>query len=137
MDLQSSSRELGSNILEQAREGTVVYDVNDQVLGHVDDLYLGASSEQLNERGEGSATAPSRSAPGDSLADHIASAFAPNNLPEELRAHLLHEGFIRIKTGPGSERLYALPRHIVSVTRDRINLNTDRFHLIKNSYDEG
>ncbi len=133
---QSFSRDLGSNILAQVRQGMAVYDAMNKKVGTVDDLYLGASSEKLNQEGEGAATAPSRTSQKDTLVRDIAKVFAPNDMPEVLRDRLLRSGFIRIHTGLLGGHLYALPEQVTSVSGDRIQLNVNRDRLIKSSYNE-
>ncbi len=132
MVTQSFDQGMTDSVLTHIREGMVVYDRNDQYLGKVESLYMGASTPAENERGEGAATAPDPDMRDDTLVDDIAKVFAPDDIPEVLRKRLLHDGFIRVDTaGLFAADRYALPEQIASVTGDRVRLRVSRDELIK------
>src|SRR5689334_18105257 len=118
---QAFSKDTGNNIISKVKEGMEVYDSEGKRLGKVEDLYFGASTPTANERGTGSATAPTQGVAGDEFFQDIGLAFTADNLPEELKQRLLREGYIRVGgEGLFSSARYILPDQVASVSDDRV-----------------
>jgi hypothetical protein len=129
---QTFDHNLGRDALLHIREDMEVYDANNKMVGTVEDVYLGGSSDEALARGEGPATMRDPDLAGDSLFEDIAEVFAPDDLPEVLRARLLREGFIRIDgAGLFAADRYVTPSQIASVSGDRVMLKATRDQLIK------
>lgn len=125
--------ELGSHILERVHEGMTVVDRENQELGKVVQVFMGATSERADARGEAAATAPDIDVrEEDSIIENLAEAIAPvDEVPEVLRARLLRHGFLRIDTGLFSGDLYAMPDQIARVTDDGVLLRVSGNELIE------
>lgn len=122
-----------NTILNQVREGMRVCDNTGQDIGSVRQVFLGAVSEQTNEKGRGPATAPDPGWRDESLVDNLTEAFSADDpLPEALRGRLLRHGFIRIDTsGVFTSDRYALPDQIDSVSDDCVRLRLAKDELIE------
>jgi len=124
-------RDTNNYILTTVKEGMDVYDWEGKKIGTVSDVYMGESSPQANERGEGAVTPSNRDTGGDTLIENVARVFAGDELPEVLRGRLLRSGFIRMNTGGlFSKALYILPDQIDQVAGPRIDLRVMRDQLI-------
>ena len=120
-----------STILNEVHEGMPVCDNTGQEIGNVRTVFLGAVSEETNDRGGGPATAPDSGPGNETLLDYLAEAFADEPLPEVLRDRLLRHGFIRIDTrGLFSSDRFALPDQIESVSEECVRLNLKKDELI-------
>lgn len=121
-----------NSILNQVHEGMRVCDRNSNDIGTIRKVFLGSVTEEMNERGEGPATAPDHQMRDDNLVDNLAEAFsAQDPLPESLRGRLLRHGFIRIDTsGLFESDRYALADQIESVSEDCVRLRLAKDELI-------
>lgn len=109
-----------------------VYDRENDKVGAVRSVHLGAVSAEDDKRGMGSATTTAEETAGSSLLEDFARAFAPDTVPEPVRARLLRHGFIRIDTtGLFAADRYAMPEQIASVSDDRVTLRVTREELMK------
>lgn len=120
-------------LLTSIREGMEVYDSRGDKVGTVEDLYFGASSDEMDNHGVGAATAPDPSLRENNLVDDIAAGiFGGDDLPEEMRKRLINEGFIRIDAANlfGRDR-YVLPEQINRVHNDHVHLNVPGDQLLK------
>lgn len=121
-----------NSILNEIHEGMRVCDRDDNEIGTVRRVFLGAVTEETNGQGGGPATAPDPDMRDDSLVDNLAEAFAGDPLPEVLRARLLHAGFIRIDThGLFASDRFAMPEQIASVSEDCVRLRLTKDELDK------
>jgi hypothetical protein len=134
MQQQGTGRSDANALLQRVHEGMEVYDLEDEKLGEVDQVYFGEVSTTADEFGMGSATEGSTytGTTGDSLLHDLAEVFdADEDLPETVRGRLLRQGFIRIEGGLfGSDR-YIMPDQIASVSKDAVRLSVHRDNLIK------
>jgi hypothetical protein len=96
-------------------------------------VYLGAVTEEEEERGLGPATVSSPEKSEHSLIEDFMNAVSPHDpVPDPLRQRLLRHGFIRINTsGLFAADRYAMPDQIASVADDRITLHVMREDLMK------
>ncbi len=142
-----ADKNLTDSVLLQVHDGMHVFDRNGKEAGKVDGVYLGEVNEQLNERGEGAATAreqrdvhtpvitplnanmPSQTGVGGVIPP--VDRFDMGNLPDVVRNRLLRLGFIRIGGGILHGPRYVLPEQIANVQGDRVNLNIAHDELIK------
>jgi hypothetical protein len=122
-----------NSILNQIDEGMRVYDRDDNEIGTVRKVFLGAVTEKTNERGGGPATAPDPEMREDTLVDNLAEAFAGNEpLPETVRERLLRHGFIQIDvSGLFASDRFAMLEQIDSVSDDRVRLRLAKEELDK------
>lgn len=121
------------SVLTSIREGMEVYDSHGEKVGTVEDLYFGASSDEMDAHGVGAATAPDPSLRENNIVDDIAEGiFGSDDLPEEMRKRLINEGFLRVDAANlfGSDR-YVLPEQIDRVHKDHVHLNVPRNQLLK------
>jgi hypothetical protein len=123
----------GSSLLAQISEGMTVYDPHGDQIGTVKHVYLGAVTEEEDERGLGAATTEvAEDMSASTLIDDLAKVFAPDPMAEALRHRLLRHGFIRIdSTGLCASDRYAMPRQIASISGDRVTLCVSREELMK------
>ncbi len=142
-----ADQSLTDTTLVKIREGMKVYDRDDKEVGKVGAVYLGEVNAQMNERGEGAATArdPSTSGPGGAplppvvptSQSYIGTTIPPasdldiDGLPDVVRNRLARLGFIRIGGGIFGGARFALPEQIANVQDDRVNLNVTNDELIK------
>jgi PRC-barrel domain len=133
MSLQPFEEEHSSRILTHIYEGMTVYDRAGDKIGTVEDVYLGAVSEEAGQRGGGPETASSPGRSESSLIEDFAQAIFPTDqVPEPVRQHLLRHGFIRIdSTGLFAADRYVMPDQIADVSEDRVTLRVTRDELIK------
>ena len=119
-------------ILNEVKEGMRVYDRDDNDIGTVRQVFLGAVSNTTHERGKGPATAPDPEMRDESLFDNLAEAFSADDpLPEALRGRLLREGFICIDAaGLFASDRFATSDQIESVSDDAVRLNLTKDELI-------
>lgn len=119
-------------ILDNIREGAMVYDRNNTLIGQVDSIYLGEASQQAIDMGDTPATVSTPRDASDDAVAFIQRVFAKDELPQELRKRLLQHGFIHINV-PGllAHDRYVLPEQITLVTTDGIILKASRDDLIK------
>ena len=122
-----------NTILNQIHEGMPVCDSTGQEIGTVRQVFLGAVSQEANERGRGPATAPDPDLRDETIVDNLAEAFAGDDpLPESLRGRLLRHGYIRIDTrGLFASDRFALPDQIESVSDDCVRLRLSKDELIE------
>ena len=122
-----------NSILNEIHEDMRVCDRDDNEIGTVRKVFLGAVTDETNERGGGSATAPDPELRDDTLIDNLAEAFAADDpLPETLRERLLRHGYIRIDThGLFASDRFALPDRIDSISDDCVRLRLMKDELIK------
>ncbi len=119
-------------LLNQIHEKMRVYDRDNNDIGMVDRVYLGAASDQAYEHGEGPATADNPDYSQNRLYRDVAQVFEPDNLPEELRERLTQRGFVRIAgSGILAADRYILPEQIDRVADNHVYLNVLRKELIK------
>lgn len=120
-------------ILNEVKEGMRVHDRDNNDIGSVRQVFLGAVSDTTHERGKGPATAPDPEMRDESLIDNFAEALSPDDpLPEALRGRLLRQGFIRIDTsGLFASDRYATPEQIESVSEDIVRLSLMKDDLIE------
>lgn len=123
----------GNSILNQVEEGMSVCDSSGQKIGSVRQIFLGAVTDEMNERGRGPATASSPEWRDDTLVDNLAEAFsAEDPLPEAVHGRLLRHGFMRIDTsGIFASDRFALPDQIESVSEDCVRLRVTKDELIE------
>lgn len=111
--------------LDQVRSGMNVYDSTGERIGEVSFVYLGANTEEAQERGEG----PARDIPLDdedanTFVDMLANAFNDEEIPSEMVERLRQEGYIRIdSSGLFASDRFATAEQIVSVDEDQVHLN--------------
>jgi hypothetical protein len=122
---------MGSTILRKVEEGMRVYDRNNETLGTVSRVYLGASSEEAIASGLGPGTARDPSLGAVAPAGRIREAFLPPSpVPDELRERLLGHGFVRIDTtGLFTADCYAPPEQIEIVSTEGVRLSVTRDEL--------
>lgn len=119
-------------ILDQVREGMKVCDNAGNEIGSVREVFLGAVSDEVNERGGGPATANAPETRDETVIDYVARAFADEPMPDVLRDRLLRHGFIRIDThGLFASDRFALPDQIEAVSEDCIQLRLSKDELIE------
>ena len=120
------------NMLSHIHEGMEVYDLQNNRLGKIEDLYFGAEAADDQEAGTGVVTAPNRDQRENSLVDDIAQAFVGlDNMPEVVKARLRREGFIKVgATGLFSWARYILPQQIAKVD-EHVHLNVTGAALIR------
>jgi hypothetical protein len=120
------------SILTQISEDMAVYDRQNDKVGTVRSIHLGAVSVEDDERGLGPATTSAEDAADSSPLEDFARIFAPDTIPAPVRARLLRHGFIRINTtGLFAADRYAMPEQIASVSGDRVTLRVAREELLK------
>lgn len=121
-----------SNILTQIFEGMEVYDQPGEKVGTVRDVYLGAVTEEEDERGLGPATvSPAVGTTSSLMDDFIQAMSSPQGLPDALRQRFLRQGFIRINTsGLFRADCYALPEQIAGVSEGRVLLQVPGKELV-------
>lgn len=121
------------SILRNIREGMEVYDSQGDKIGTVEDLYFGASSDEMDKHGVGAATAPDPKLRENNLVDDIAEGiFGGDDLPKEMRKRLINEGFLRIDSaGLFASDRYVLSEQIARVHDDHVHLNVTRDQLLK------
>jgi hypothetical protein len=119
--------------LTQVYEGMGVYDTQGKKIGTVRHVYLGAVTEEEDDRGLGPATVSSPERSEHSLIEDFMRAVSPHEpVPDPLRQRLLRHGFIRINaSGLFTSDRYAMPDQIASVADDRITLRVAREDLMK------
>ncbi|MFN8441881.1 MAG: hypothetical protein U0175_13965 [Caldilineaceae bacterium] len=111
--------------LDQVRSGMNVFDRTGERIGEVSFVYLGANTEQEQERGEG----PARDIPLDdgddnSFVDMLADAFNDEEIPGEMVERLRQEGYIRIdSSGLFASDRFAMAEQIASVDEEEVHLN--------------
>lgn len=111
--------------LDEVRSGMSVYDNSGDRIGKVSSIYLGATTEAEEDRGEG----PARDIPLDgsddnSFVDMLAEAFNAEDVPTELVERLRQQGFIRIdSSGLFANDRFATAEQIDSVDADEVYLN--------------
>jgi hypothetical protein len=121
-----------NTILNHIREDMRVCDNAGNEIGTVRRVFLGAVSDETNDRGGGPATASTPDLRGDTLIDNVVKAFAEEPLPEVVRERLLRHGFIRIDThGLFASDRFALPDQIESVSDDCVHLRLAKDELIE------
>lgn len=120
-------------ILNQVHEGMRVCDSSGDEIGEVRQVFLGAVSDEMNDRGRGPATASTPAMRDESLIDNLADAFtADDPLPEAVRGRLMRHGFIRIDTsGLFASDRFAMPDQIESVSDDCVRLRVTKDELIE------
>ncbi len=120
-------------ILKDIHEGMDVFDRHSRKIGSVDELYFGASSDEMERHGSGAATAPNPDLRDESLVEDVARAFFDEDeLPEEMRQRLINDGFIRLNSsGLFAADRYVLPEQIDHVAADQVYLNVTRDQLLK------
>ena len=133
MRQQPFEQETGPKIMTRIYEGMSVYDGEGEKIGTVRNVYLGAVSEEQDERGLGAATVATPGQQDTSLIDGFLKAFAsPQPVPEPVRQRLLRHGFIRINTsGILTADRYARPDQIERVSEDHVFLRVPYEALIK------
>jgi sporulation protein YlmC with PRC-barrel domain len=111
--------------LDQARSGMNVYDSTGERIGEVSFVYLGATTEEAQERGEGPARdIPMDNADSNSFVDMVADAFNNEEIPSEMVERLRQEGYIRIdSSGLFAQDRFAMAEQIASVDEDAVRLN--------------
>ena len=126
MAQQPFAQHEGQSLLTRISEGMTVYDRENDKVGAVRSVHLGAVSAEDDKRGLGSATTAAEETAGSSLLEDFARVFAPDT------ARLLRHGFIRIDTaGLFAADRYAMPEQIASVSDDRVTLRVTREELMK------
>ena len=121
-----------SPILNAIKEGMDVYDQLGNKIGTVQELYFGASSQESNRNGAGSATAPSPDMNKGSFVEDLARAFAPDEMPQVMRDRLIMSGFVKLNSeGLFKHARYIVPSQIDNVTDNRVNLRVSRDELIR------
>lgn len=113
-------------------EGMSVYDVENERIGEVDEVYFGAADMEDQELGTGPASISRADSMRDRpVADAIAAIFDPREVPDELAEKLLHSGYIRVdSTGLFAADRYILPDQIASVSDEDVHLSVSREQLI-------
>jgi hypothetical protein len=125
-------KSMSNTILNQVHEGMQVCDSSGDQIGTVRRVFLGAVSDETNQRGGGPATAPTPEWQDETLIDYVAKAFADEPLPEVLRDRLLRHGFIHIDiSGLFTSDRFALPDQIESVSDDCVRLRLTKDELIE------
>ena len=122
-----------NSILNQVHEGMDVCDNEGEKIGSVRKVFLGAVTDEMDERGRGPATASNSEWRDETLVDNIAEAFSADDpLPEAVRGRLLRLGFIRIDTsGLFASDRYVLPDQIESISDDCVRLRLSKDELIE------
>ncbi len=143
----SADQSLTDSILVKIHDGMKVFDRDGKEVGKADGVYMGEVNEQVNERGQGAATAgnatgsatdamPAR-IPAPTNQSFTGAAIAPasrfdlGGLPDVEKSRLLRLGFIRIAGGLFRGTHFALPDQIANVEGNRVNLKVTRDELIK------
>jgi len=132
MKTSNFGKSTNDTVLNQVREGMRVCDNTGNEIGTVRVVFLGAVSDETNDRGGGPATASTPELRDDTLIDYAAKAFADEPLPEVVRERLLRHGFIHIDTsGLFASDRFALPDQIETVSDDCVRLRLTKDELIK------
>ncbi len=119
------------SILEEIKEGMTVYNVNNQKLGKVDFVHLGAVSTEAADRGDVVEATPVQDEP-VTFASIVMQVFEKDDLPKELRERLAEYGFIHVDVpGLGAHDRYILPDQITQVTAEGVVLRDTRQELVK------
>lgn len=122
------------SVLSRIRKDMDVFDVNGDKVGHVEDMYFGADTDDPKTYGAGAASTGTPRAVNDGgvIGDLARAVFDDHDMPDTLRNRLMNEGFIRIEPGTlfGSD-MFATPDQIVSVSEDGVHLNIDGKSLIR------
>lgn len=135
MNQKPLGQERGSELLRQVHEGMTVYDAEDDEIGEVEEVYLGAVSQE-SELDVEPATVSRPYIPGEgSLLDLIAEVFDAEDMPEEVAERLLRSGFIRVESSSlfGPDR-YVTPDQIASVSGDSVRLRVSGSELIEDEW---
>lgn len=126
------SENASKTILNQIQEDMTVCDSAGDKIGKVRQVFLGAVSDKMNQRGTGPATASVPEQRDETLIDFVAEAFADKPLPDVLRERLLREGFIQIdSSGLFASDRFALGDQVQSVTEDCVGLSVSKDALIE------
>jgi hypothetical protein len=118
-------------ILTVIREGMDVYDANNERIGEVEFVYLGAAGPKAGHRGQGAATVEDIDLTDSTLADVIARAFGDDEPPDVVRKRLLYYGFIRVDRGLLHSDRFVQGDQIASVRDDNVYLNVMKDDLAK------
>lgn len=119
------------NILHTIHNGMDVMDDTGNVIGTVQQVYLGEMEAQgISEVPPTDELKPNAAR---TLTENLARVFTvdESNMPQELRERLLHDGYIRMDSGLIHLPRYILPENIATVTPDEVVLNVERDALIK------
>lgn len=138
MNEQSFSSDRQENILTQVHEGMTVYDRDNNKVGTVESIYLGALSGTEEWSGTGPATEDTMETydePGVMEDFAFGGGVDPRDSAEgseTLRNRLQRHGYVRMEsTGLLASDRYILPEQIASVAEDRLNLQVSKDELIK------
>lgn len=116
------------DILMDITEGMDVYDSDGDKIGTVERVYFG--SEDREEPGPESTTAPDPATRGKTFVDVVADIFDPQDIPEEVRERLLRRGFLHIDGGVIFDSDYfVLPNEIEGVTEEGVRLRVKEEEL--------
>lgn len=128
-----SNENMNRTILNEVREDMRVCDNAGNEIGRVRQVYLGEVSGEINERGDGPATAVESQWHNNTLVDYVARGLAADEpLPEVLRNRMLREGYILIdSSGLFASDRYALPDQIEGVSDDCVRLRLSKDKLIE------
>jgi hypothetical protein len=123
---------VSNTILNQVQEDMPVCDRAGDKIGKVRQVFLGAVSNKMDQRGAGPATASVPEQRDETLVDFVAEAFADKPLPDVLRERLLRQGFIQIDTsGLFASDRFAFADQIQSVMEDCVRLSVSKDELIE------
>lgn len=120
--------EYDHDVVLDVEEGMDVYDSDGDKIGTVERVYFG--SEDREEPGPESVTAPDPATGGKTLADVVADIFDPQDIPEEVRERLLRRGFLHIDGGVIFDAdYYVLPNQVERVTDEDVHLRVKKEKL--------
>ena len=110
-----------------------VYDSQGNSIGSVSYVYLGASTPNEREHGEGPAAEDIAPDPDDnSFTKALINAFDSEEVPHELAQRLRQNGYIRIDSnGLFTSDRFATSEQIASVSQDEVHLGTNFDQLVK------
>jgi hypothetical protein len=132
MKTSNFSKSTNDAILNQVREGMQVCDNTDNEIGTVRRVFLGAVSDETDDRGGGPATASTPKLREDTLIEYLAKAFVNESLPEVVRERLLRNGFVQIDThGLFASDRFVVPDQIESVSDECVHLRLAKDELIE------
>jgi hypothetical protein len=127
-----SDENTNNTILNQVQEGMDVCNNEGEKIGRVRKIFLGAVTDEMDERGRGPATASDPEWRDETIVDNLAEVLtADDPLPATVRGQLLRLGFLRIDTsGIFTSDRFALPDQIESVSEDCVRLRVETDELI-------
>jgi hypothetical protein len=132
MNQDYSEAGMGNELLTRIQEGMAVYDVRDEKIGKVDDIYFGTVTSEEDQTGTGSITTSTAGRAALKEDRQVSFAFGgtfddPELEEETIRNRYLRQGYVRVDAaGIFSKDFYVTPDLIEGVTGDAVRLKVAR-----------